>query len=158
MSKDDFNEKRDEKDEKELDKHQEKSAEEKWNRDPLAAIVWASILIWAGIVLLAANLGAFDLISDFFERLPFELGQLPFEISIVPMEGWAVFWVGAAVILLLEVAVRLIVPEYRRPVMGTMVLAVVFLALGLGTWVCVLPLILIAAGVSILFRNLGKKE
>jgi uncharacterized membrane protein len=158
MSKNDFNEKRDEKDEKELDKHQEKSAEEKWNRDPLAAIVWASILIWAGIVLLAANLGAFDLISDFFERLPFELGQLPFEVSIIPVEGWAVFWVGAAVILILEVAVRLIVPEYRRPVLGTMVLSIIFLALGLGTWVCVLPLILIGAGVSILFRNLGKKE
>ena len=41
--------------EKEEEKHREKSWEEKWRRDPVSAIVWAFILIWAGLVLLAAN-------------------------------------------------------------------------------------------------------
>ena len=55
MSKDEFggkDEKRDEKDEKEGARRQEKTVEEKWTRDPLVALVWASILIWAGVVLL----------------------------------------------------------------------------------------------------------
>lgn len=158
MGKDDFDEKRNEKEEKDLQKRQEKSAEEKWRRDPLGAIVWAGILIWAGVVMLAANLGAFDLIADFMDRLPFDIGELPLRLDFIPLEGWAVFWVGAAIILLLEVAVRLVMPEYRRPVVGTLILAIVFLGIGLGTWSCILPLILIGVGVSILFRNLGRKE
>lgn len=157
MSKQDYDEKRDEKEEKELRKQQEKSVDEKWRRDPLGSIVWASIFIWAGVVLLAANLDAFDLLTDLFERLPFDIGDLPFRISIIPLEGWAVFWVGAASILFIEVIVRLLVPEYRRPILGTLVLSIVFLGIGLGTWACVLPLILIGVGVSLLFRNLGNK-
>ena len=43
MSKNEY----DEKDEKELRKHEEKSVEEKWQRDRLGSIVWALILIWA---------------------------------------------------------------------------------------------------------------
>ena len=158
MSKHDFNEKQDEKDEKELSKQEEKSVDEKWRRDPLGSIIWASILIWAGVVLLAANLGAFDLLTNLFERLPFDIGKLPEGLSFIPVEGWAVFWVGAAGILFLEVIVRLLVPEYRKPVLGTLILSIVFLGFGLGTWACVLPLILIGIGVSLLFRNLGKPE
>lgn len=45
-------EKREEKEEKE-----EKSWEEKWHRDPLGTATWAVILIWAGLVLLADNMG-----------------------------------------------------------------------------------------------------
>ncbi len=45
MSKQECNEKRDEKDEKDLSKQEEKSADEKWRRDPLGSIIWASILI-----------------------------------------------------------------------------------------------------------------
>ena len=43
-------------DEKFDEKEREKS-EEKWHRDPLSAIIWALIFIWAGLVLLASNLG-----------------------------------------------------------------------------------------------------
>ena len=135
MGKDEFDEKevgkREEKDRTELSKQEEKSAEEKWERDPLGALVWALILIWAGVVLLAGNLGAFDLMSEF------------------------------AAILLLEVVVRLLVPQYRKSVVGTLVLVGVFVGLGLGTWNCVWPLILIGIGLSIIFRGFqrnNKKE
>jgi hypothetical protein len=158
MSKQEYNEKRDEKDEKEVSKQQEKSAEEKWRRDPLGSIIWASILIWAGIVMLAANLGVFDLLTDFFDGLPFGIGDSPFEISFIPLGGWTVFWVGTAGILLLEVIIRLLAPEYRKPILGTLILSIVFLGIGLGTWACVLPLILIGVGISLLFRSLGKVE
>ncbi|HSG17127.1 MAG TPA: hypothetical protein VLE70_12510 [Anaerolineae bacterium] len=153
--------KRDQQDEKELSKQEEKSVEEKWERDPLAALVWALILIWAGVVLLAGNLGAFDLMSEFAERLPFGGGaDLPIEVDFFPMEAWSVFWLGAAAILLLEVAIRVLVPAYRRSVVGTLILAGVFIGLGLGTWNCVWPLILIGIGLSIILRGFqrnGKK-
>ena len=68
MSKDNLG-KEDEKDEKDLQKQEEKSVEEKWSRDPLGALTWAAILIWAGVVLLAANFGAFDLITEIVEAL-----------------------------------------------------------------------------------------
>ena len=45
-----------EKDEKSSEKEREKS-EEKYRRDPLSAVIWAAILIWAGVVLLLDNLG-----------------------------------------------------------------------------------------------------
>ncbi len=162
MSKQDFDEKdagkRDEKDEKELNKREEKSVEEKWERDPLGALVWASILIWAGVVLLAANLGAFDLITTLVERLPFGAATFPFESTFLPVEAWTVFWLGAAAILLLEAVVRLLIPQYRRPITGTLILSVVFLGLALGRWECTGPLILIAIGVSILLRQFRGKD
>ncbi len=108
--------------------------------------------------MLAANLGVFDLLTGFFDGLPFGIADSPFEISFIPLEGWAVFWVGTAGILLLEVIVRLLAPEYRKPVLGTLILSIVFLGIGLGTWACILPLILIGVGLSLLLRNLGKVE
>jgi hypothetical protein len=125
---------RHEKEEKE-EKHEEKSREEKWRRDPLGGMVWASILIWAGLVLLADNL---KLLAR-FERL----------------EAWAIILIGAGLILLLEVAVRLLVPAYRRAVTGTLILGLVLIGAGLGdllTWNVIGPVILIVLGVFILFR------
>jgi hypothetical protein len=117
------------------EKHEEKSQEEKWRRDPLGGMVWAGILIWAGLVLLADNL---KLLAR-FERL----------------EPWAIILIGAGLILLLEVAVRLLVPAYRRAVTGTLILGLVLIGAGLGdllTWNVIGPLILIVLGVFILFR------
>ena len=56
------NEKDEKFDEKAMEKQDEKSTEEKswdekWARDPLSAVTWALIFIWAGFVLLASNLG-----------------------------------------------------------------------------------------------------
>ena len=162
MGKNDFDEKdmgkRDQRDEKDGEKHEEKSAEEKWQRDPLGALVWASILIWAGVVLLSSNLGAFDLITEFVERLPFDLFNAPWESGFLPVEAWSVFWLGAAAILLLEVVIRVLVPHYRRSVTGTLILAIVFLGMAIGRWECIGPLILIAIGVGIILRNFGRNN
>jgi hypothetical protein len=124
-------EKEDEKEEKE-----EKNWDEKWRRDPLSALVWASILIWAGLVLLASNLGL--LIR--FERI----------------DAWGFVFIGAGVILVLEVVVRLLVPDVRRPVLGTFIIAIVLLAIGLGNlvnWGLIWALVLIVIGLVIVVRG-----
>ncbi len=131
---------RHEKEEKE-EKHEEKSREEKWRRDPLSGMVWAGILIWAGLVLLGDNLG----LLARFERL----------------EAWAVILIGAGLILLLEVVVRLLVPAYRRAVTGTLILGLILIGAGLGelvSWNVIGPLILILLGAFILVRvMLGRR-
>lgn len=125
---------RHEKEEKE-EKDEEKSQEEKWRRDPLSGMVWAAILIWAGLVLLADNLG-----------LLAPLGRL---------EAWALILIGAGVILLLEVAIRLTMPAYRRAVTGTLIFGLILIGAGLGevlSWNVIGPLILIGVGAFILLR------
>ena len=125
-----------EKDEKHGEK-EEKNWEEKWRRDPLSGIVWASILIWAGLVLLVDNLGFLAR----FERL----------------DAWAVIFIGAGLIVLAGVVVRLLVPAYRRAVTGTLILGFILIAIGLEnllSWNVIWPLILIALGVFVLVRGL----
>jgi hypothetical protein len=143
-----------EKDEKERNKQEEKSFEEKWQRDPLGAMIWALVLIWAGVVLLAENLGLLSGFNDFFGNL---LGREPSEIPFLPVGAWSLFFLGVAVLLLIEVAIRLLVPTYRRPVLGTTILAIVFLGLSIGSWGLIWPLILIIAGVALLFGSLWRK-
>ncbi len=125
-----------EKEEKEREK-EEKSWEEKWREDPLSAVVWALILVWAGIALLIGNL---DVLED------------------TSLEGWNLVFAGAGVILLLEVVVRLLVPAYRQPVIGGLILGFVFLAIGLGDlgiWDAIWPLAIILLGVALLLRGFG---
>ena len=131
--------------EKTHEKEDEKSWDEKWRRDPLGSIAWAAILIWAGIVFLAENLDWLRSIGPPFDRL----------------EAWSLIFAGAGVIFLGVVLVRLLVPDYRRPVIGTLILAMVFLGVGLGEslgWQIIWPIILIAIGVAFLlggFRRRG---
>ena len=68
-----------EKDEKERSKQEEKTAEEKWQRDPLGATIWALVLIWAGVVLLAENLGLLEGIRTSLGNL---LGREPSEMAL----------------------------------------------------------------------------
>ena len=99
-------EEKSEKDEKDLAKHEEKSVEEKWQRDRLGSIVWALILIWAGFVLLAGNLGILDAFNAFFERLGFELAEMPIQIPFIQLSSWSLIFLGAGVLLLAEVVVH----------------------------------------------------
>jgi hypothetical protein len=138
MSERQYGEKHEKEEEKSKTEHEkeEKSWDEKWRRDPLNAASWAAILIWAGLVFLVDNLGFLTR----YERL----------------EAWALIFIGAGLIVLLQVLIRLVVPEYRRPVTGTLVLGVVLLAIGLGDLIgveLVWPLVLIAIGVLILVRG-----
>lgn len=146
-------------DEKELEKQDEKSPEEKswdekWQRDPLNTIAWAAILIWAGIVLLADNLGYLDPFRD-LGRGTTGLGFL------ADFEAWSLIFFGAGVIILLEVLVRMLVPAYRKPVGGTLIFGLVLIGIGLGDvfgWTIIWPLILIGLGLSILLRGVMRNR
>lgn len=140
-----------EKDEKDREKHDEKTMEEKWRRDPLGQILWAAIFIWAGLVFLAYNLGMFQFMTSRF------LPGFPF---IVQPDVWSIIFLGAGVIVLIGVAIRLAIPAYRQPISGSIVLGLFLIAVGLGNlfgWNLVWPFILIALGLSFLLRNIGRR-
>ena len=151
-------EEKSEKDEKDLHKHEEKSVEEKWQRDRLGSIVWALILIWAGFVLLAGNLGILDAFNAFFERLGFQLAELPVKLPFIQLSSWSLIFLGAGILLLAEVVVRLLFPTYRRPVLGTAIMAIVFLGIGLGSWGMIWPLVLIVVGLALLLGGLFRRK
>jgi vacuolar-type H+-ATPase subunit I/STV1 len=150
-------EKTDEKQEKEVEKRDEKAPDEKWRRDPLGAIIWACILIWAGVVFLLDQLGYLDSIQDLlYQRQAEWMIGFPGEFST-----WGLVFLGAGVILLFEVLIRLVVPAYRRSVTGTIILAFVFIGIGLGnviSWQLIIALILIAAGLSIVIGGLTRRR
>ena len=130
--------------EKQHEKMDEKTWEEKHRSDPLSRVIWAGILIWAGVVLLANNL---DIIRD----IPLLGG----------MSAWSLVFAGAGLIILVEVLIRLVVPEYSGPVIGSLIIALVLLGIGLDDlvgWSIVWPTIVIGFGVVILFRALVRKE
>ncbi|OIO88460.1 MAG: hypothetical protein AUK03_16190 [Anaerolineae bacterium CG2_30_64_16] len=134
--KDEKLEKQEEKEEKE-----EKSWDEKWRRDPLSAVVWALILIWAGLVLLADTTGLLA---------RFEL-----------IDTWGVIFLGAGVLLLLEAAARFLLPEYRRPIMGTVIFGLILIAIGLGdlvSWGIIWAIALIAIGAILLVGGVFRRR
>jgi hypothetical protein len=138
--------KEEEKAEKERGKHEKEDMtwDEKWRRDPLSAAIWAVILVWAGLVLLANNLDLFATLG-WFQALE----------SDAPV--WGLILAGAGLIVLLGAALRLLVPAYRQPVGGSLILGAILLGLGLGNLLradIAWPLILIAIGVGLLLRGL----
>ena len=143
-------EKQEEKDEKELSGQEEKALDEKWRRDSLGSIVWALILIWAGFVFLASNMGILGVFNDLLATVGLQTAELPFKLPFLRLEAWSLIFVGAGVLLLAEIVIRLLIPAYRKPVLGTAILAVVALGIGLGTWGLILPLVMIVAGLAIL--------
>ncbi len=145
-------EKREEKEEKDKD---EKNWDEKYARDPLGTIVWAAIFIWAGLVLLASNFGLLDRVLTWQTHMPMMgwMGRIA--------GAWPVILLGAGIIILVEVAIRLLVPAYRRPVFGSLVFAVILIGAGLGdlvNWNILWALLLIGLGVSIIFRGSRRRS
>ncbi len=129
--------------EKAEEKQHEKRFEEKSRRDPLSSMIWAGILIWVGVALLANNLGILD--------------NVPF---LQQFEAWSLAFAGAGIIVLLEVLIRLTVPEYSGPVIGTLIFGLILLSIGMGDivqWSYIWPVIVIVAGVLILFRAMTRK-
>ncbi|MHB0876901.1 MAG: hypothetical protein ACYC5O_12755 [Anaerolineae bacterium] len=131
----------DEKQEKdEKDRREAREKEEKGPSDRLSSAAWAMILIFAGAVLLAVTTNAFP--------------WLDWE------NAWGLILMGAGVAVGLEVVLRLLIPEYRRPVSGQIVLAVVLFLVGLGGitgWENIWPIFLIGLGVSILIGALTRR-
>ncbi len=133
---------------------QEKSWDEKWRRDPLSTIVWAAILIWAGLALLAENLG-------FFDGLRATGAAQPSLAFLANLQTWSIIFVGAGVIVLFEVLLRLIIPDFRKPVGGTLIFGLILLGIGLGdifTWNIIFPLILIGVGLSVILRGFTRPK
>lgn len=142
----------DEKTEEKYEKEDEKR-EEKTNRDPLSSIAWALILIWAGLVFLAQNLGWLDQIQ--FQAVEIE------GITLTGISTWAVIMIGAGVIVFFEAIIRTFVPAYRSSTGGNFFLAAIFLGIGLGSifgWTLVWPFILIAMGLSALASALIQRR
>jgi hypothetical protein len=133
---------RNEKDEKQ-EKGNGESWDEKWRRDPVEAAVWACILIWVGLVWL---LNSTQVWSNLFGD---------------GIQAWTIGFLGAGLIVLLGVVFRLVVPGYRRPVLGSIIFGVVLLGIGLGelvNWVAVGAVVLIVIGVAILMRGFVSRE
>ena len=133
--------------EKEQEKVREKGAgsspgdwgAEKYRNDPLGGIVFAVVLVWAGVAWILSNTGVFGGGIDI----------------------WPVILAGAGVIIILGVIVRLLIPEYRRPVGGNLVFGFVLIGVGLGQlvgWSIVGPLVLIAIAISIIIGVVSRKR
>ena len=74
-------------------------------------------------------------------------------------KNWKTFLVQEwSLLLLAEVVIRLLFPSYRRPVLGTTILAIVFLAIGIGSWGLIWPLVLIIIGLALLFGGLFRRK
>jgi hypothetical protein len=140
-------------DEKEVEKQ-----EEKWQRHPVGAVIGAAFLIWIGVVLLASNLGFMSVFTDLLDRLSIRPYELPFDVPFFSVRMLQVFFLGAGVLMLFEIVIRLLLPSYRRQMGGPFIGAVAFFALGLGHWSIVGPLVLIAVGVSILLGGFHRRR
>jgi hypothetical protein len=149
--------------EKELTKQEEKSPEEKYygekdyeekyRRDPLGTIVWAVILIWAGVVFMANNLGYSNIFQPLLDIFPAFGKSWDIDIPFIYMDSIQIFLLGLALIIVVEIIIRLLVPEYRRPIFGSVVFLGVVLSLAFDRWDFFFPLLLIAFGISILVRR-----
>jgi hypothetical protein len=155
---DEKSEKNEKDQQKSEEKTEEKSVDEKWRRDPLGSVVWALILIWAGVVLLASNVGWLEAINSWLEQLRFQLAESPVAIPPLQLSAWSLIFLGAGVLLLAEILVRLLFPSYRRPVLGTSILAIVFLAIGIGSWGLIWPLVLILIGVALVLGGIFRRK
>lgn len=140
-------------DEKEREKREEKTTEEKWRNDPLGTLVFAFVLIWAGVVLLLENIGTLD------KWVTQVIGTTGWTF-LADHEPWQYIALGAGLLVILEIVLRLLVPAWRRSILGSIIWAVVLIGLGLGGWVnwsILWPLIIILLGLSILLRGLFRK-
>ena len=85
-----------------------------WRQDRLDTIGWAAAFIWAALVLLAETTG--------------------FAADYTWWDGWAVFFTGAGAITLTATLFRLLMPEYRRPWVGSLIFGLILLSVGIGDW------------------------
>jgi hypothetical protein len=121
---------------KEKSEKKEKSVEgwEKWCRGDLVdAVGWAAGFVWAAFVIIATH----TVIAS----------------NIVWWDGWAVFFAGAGVIVLVETAVRLLLPAYRKGIAAKLIFGFILIGFGLGGligWVWVWPAVLVVVAATIL--------
>lgn len=131
------NEKEEEKrGEKQNEKQDEKKGgwDEKWRRDRVNAVSWALMLVWGAAVLF--------------------IGTMTNAPEIFREHGWSIFLAGAGSIILLTALFRAMMPEHRRPLLGSIILGTILLGVGVGDlseWseniVWVIVLLVIALGI-----------
>ena len=117
-------------------------------RDSLSTLIWALIFIWAGGVLLAENLG-------YLGALQARLSDVPGAWAYFQTAAWPLIFLGAGVLVVVEIVIRLVVPSYRQAILGRVILAVVLIGVGLGpltNWGLIWPAILIIIGLFLLLR------
>jgi hypothetical protein len=84
------------------------------------------------------------------------LANLRDSLNLSKLEAWPVIVLGAGAILLGEIFIRLAVPTYRRPVTGTLILAVILIGIGVQQITnkdIVWALVLIVLGAGLLLRG-----
>ncbi len=111
-----------------------------WRSDLIDGLGWAAGFIWAALVILA--------------------GATNFAANFSWWDGWAVFFTGAGIIVLVEVAFRMLLPAYRKSVVGNLIFGLILLAIGLGGlvgWIWVWPLVLVAIA-AVILRGAFKKH
>jgi hypothetical protein len=140
------------------EKIEEKSPEEKWRRDPLGSVIWAVLLIWVGFIFLASNMGWQDATNNFLAQLKFQVAESPLAAPVEQISAWSLIFIGASLILFAEVVIRLLFPAYRRPVLGTAILALILLGIGLNSWVLIWPVVIIVIGLAVVYRGLNRRE
>ena len=123
----------------------EKNWDEKWRRDPVNAVTWAALFIWAGLVLLADTTG--------WGHDTFHSGW----------NAWAFIFTGAGTIILLSALFRLVMPVYRRNIAGGLIPGAIFLGIGL-SWFndwkmdVIWPVILIIIGLAIILSGIFRRR
>lgn len=128
-------EEKEEKDEKEHEK------QEKAPADRLSGVAWAFVLIFAGVVFLLQSAAPISWLEE--------------------GSAWSIVLIGAGVIFGLEAVVRLLVPEYRRPIQGLLIISAVLVVVGASNlfgWDNAWPLLIIAAGVAILIGAFTRRQ
>jgi len=140
--------------EEELLKHDEEIG----RLDMLSYIVWAALLLWGGITFLSIKNGWLET----FFRSNF-IVQIMSEGAVVlkPRCMWSIIMLGAGLILLVEVAARLLIPVFPYQNGGSLVLAVVFIGVGLRNifgWDYLWAFFLVSVSASILLDRFMRRR
>lgn len=115
-------------------------------RNDISTFAWAFVLLWAGFIFLAENLG-------YLQRWITSIRGLP--ERAYAFSAWPVVFLGAGVIFLIEAILRIILPGERKHFTGSLIMAAVGIGVGLGqmySWSLIGPFVLIAIGISFLLR------
>ena len=100
----------------------------KW--DSLDSVVLALSIIWAGLVFITNNFG-------------------------IEIETWPLIFLGAGIFILIEIAIRLLVPVFRTSIFGDLILAGILF--WLGDWASIWPVFLIITGIFIFWSIINPK-
>lgn len=119
--------------------------------DRLSGISWALILIWAGMVFLADNIGWLDRLM---------LPGKGWDLGFVHPSAWTLILLGAGLIVLLEAFLRAVLPSYASPSGGQLIFAAILIGIGVSNLFrsdLIWPLVIMGIGVAILLGSILKR-